>query len=241
MTVAELTLEVLGEKLLTQFDSKKFVEWAVSTLKLGCESENLFILAGLDDEPTEEREKYFWKSVQDLHIEVNRTKDELIYCYALMIAGKAINKEIGIDYAFSQMLKVVYASDYEYHYLPFFDINEDLEYIKYDNSAWITSGLTAENSKEFILEEFKVFVEMERLMIPREERDKCYCERCKRLNIPFTKTKYQFRYPFKSLVWGCGFCRSDKLIFNSRYEVKRMIIEAFQQPEPHYSPQTRKH
>jgi hypothetical protein len=50
MTVAELTLEVLGEKLLTQFDSKKLVEWAVSALKLGCESENLFILAGLDDE-----------------------------------------------------------------------------------------------------------------------------------------------------------------------------------------------
>ncbi|TBO43103.1 hypothetical protein [Pedobacter kyonggii] len=119
MTVAELTVEVLAEKLLTQFDSKKFVEWAVSALQLGCESEHLFVLAGLDGEPTEEREKYFWKSVQDLDIEVARTEGELNYCYALMIADKAIKKEIGIDYAFSEMLKIVYASDYEHRYLPF--------------------------------------------------------------------------------------------------------------------------
>ncbi|QXU43618.1 hypothetical protein [Pedobacter sp. D749] len=33
---------------------------------------------------------------------------------------------------------------------------------------------------------------------------------------------------------------SDKLIFNSRYEVKGMISEAFQQPVPNYSPQTPK-
>jgi hypothetical protein len=233
MTLAELTLEVLGEKLLTQFDSKKLVEWAVNALKLGYESENLFVLAGLDDEATEEREKYFWKSVQDLDIEVARTEGELIYCYALIIARKAIKKEIDIDYAFSRMLKIVYASDFDCRYLPFFNINEDLDYIKYDSSIWITSGLTAENSKEFILEEFKIFVEMERLMIPCRERDKCYCERCKRLNMPLTKTKYQLRKPFKYLVWSCGFCRSDKLIFNSRHEVKRMIIKAFEQPAHH--------
>ncbi|RLJ69562.1 hypothetical protein [Pedobacter alluvionis] len=89
-----------------------------------------------------------------------------------MIAGKAIKKEIGIDYAFSQMFKIVYASDYEYRYPPFFNINEDLDYIKYDHSVWITSGLTAENSKEFILEEFKIFVEMERLMIRTAQGNK---------------------------------------------------------------------
>jgi hypothetical protein len=44
MTVEELTLEVLAEKLLTQFDSKKLVEWAVNVLKLGCESEKSFYL-----------------------------------------------------------------------------------------------------------------------------------------------------------------------------------------------------
>ena len=233
MTVEGLTLEVLGEKLLTQFDSKKLVEWAVSALKLGCESENIFILAGLDDELTEEREKYFWKSVQDLDVEVAKAEGEMIYCYALIIAGKAIKKEIGIDYAFSQMLKIVYASDYEHRYLPFFNIGEDLDYIRYDNSIWITSGLTAENSKEFILEEFKIFVEMERLKIPLGERDKCYFERCKQLNTPLTKAKYKLRKPFKYLVWSCGVCRLDKLIFNNSHEVKRMIIEAFRHPTSH--------
>lgn len=51
----------------------------VSVLKLDCESENLFVLVRLDDEPTEEREKYFWKSVQDRGIDVDRTKVDHAY------------------------------------------------------------------------------------------------------------------------------------------------------------------
>ena len=63
MTHKELTLEILAERALTQFDSKKLVDWAVKVLELGYESENLFVLAGLDNDPTEERENYFWKSI----------------------------------------------------------------------------------------------------------------------------------------------------------------------------------
>jgi len=233
MTLEELTLEILAERLLTEFNSKKLVDWAVSALQLGYESENLFILAGLYHDLTEEREKYFWKAVEDLNIEIEKTKDELIHSYALTIAHRAIKKEIGTDYALGRMLKIVYALDYDYRYISFFEISEDLDYIRYDNSFWITSGLTAENSKEFILEEFEIFTAMEHLMIPSQERDKCYCEHCKQLNTPITKTRFQLKKPFKCLVWSCGFCRSEKLIFHNRHEVKKMIIESFRQSAPH--------
>jgi len=46
-----------------------------------------------------------------------------------MIARKAIKKKISIDYAFSRMPNIVYTSDFDYGYLPFFNINEDLDYI----------------------------------------------------------------------------------------------------------------
>lgn len=227
MTLEELTLEILAERALTQFDSKKLVNWAVKVLELGYESENLIVLAGLDYDTTEEREDYFWKSIEDLKLDVEKSEDELIEKYALVVANKAIRKEVSIDYAFSQMLKIVSASEYDNRYIAFYEIDEDLDYLTYDNSVLFNTGLTLENSKDFILEELKIFVKMEELKLPKDKRNKCYCETCKKLNTPVTKNKYQLKKPFKYMVWTCGLCGSDKLKFNNNHEVKRMIIEEF--------------
>lgn len=227
MPLEEITLEILAERALTQFDSNKFVDWAVKVLELGYQSENLLILAGLDFDSTEEREEYFWKSVNDLKLEVEKSEDKLIEKYALTIANKAIRNEISIDYAFSQMLKIVSASEYDNRYIAFYEIDENLDYLKYDNSVLFNSGLTLENSKDFIMEEMKIFVQMENLKISQEDRDKCYCETCKNLNTPITKNKYQLKKPFKYMVWSCGLCGSEKLKFNNNHEVKKIIIEKF--------------
>ena len=81
----ELTLEILGERTCLPFDSKNLVDWAVNVLTLGYESENLVILAGLDFDTTEIREKYFWKSVEDLQIDTDRSDEEILEKYAFMI------------------------------------------------------------------------------------------------------------------------------------------------------------
>ena len=225
MTLEELTLEIFAERALTYFDSKHLVVRAVNVLTLGYESENLYILAGLDNVSTEEREIYFWKSIADLKLDIAKSEEDLIENYALTIAKKAIRKEVSIEYAFSQMRKIVSASGYNYRYIAFYEIDEDLDYLKYDNSTLFNNGLTLENSKEFILEEMKIFVEMESLNIPREQREKCYCETCKNLNSPITKNKFQLKKPFRYTVWACGICGSDKLKYNSNHNVKRRIIE----------------
>jgi RNase P subunit RPR2 len=162
-----------------------------------------------------------------LNIEIEKDEEKLIENYALTIVKKAINGEIEVEFAFKQMLKIVSASGYDPKYIVFYEIDEDLDYLKYDNSFIFNYGLTLENSKEFILEEFKIFDEMETLKIPIEEHKKCYCEKCKNLNIPITKNKYQLKKPFKYLIWSCGVCGSEKLKFNNNHEVKRMIIERF--------------
>ena len=97
--------------------------------------------------------------------------------------------------------------------------------MKYNNSTLFNTGLTLENSEEFILEEMKIFIEMEDLNIPREQRNKCYCETCKSLNNPVTKNKFQLKKPFRYTVLACGVCGSDKLKFSSNHDVKRRIIE----------------
>lgn len=227
MTLQELTLNILAERILTTFDSKKLVNWAVEVILLGYESENLYVLAGLDFESTEEREKYFFESLKDLQIEIETDEEKLIENYAITLTKKVIDKEVDIDYGFQQMLKIVSASDYDQKYISFFEIDEDLDYLRYDSNTIFNYGLTLENSKEFILEEFRIFLEMETLKISTEERKKCYCEKCNNLNIPITETKYQLKKPFKYLVWSCGFCGSTKLKFNNNHEVKKLIIKKF--------------
>jgi hypothetical protein len=140
MKIDELTLEVLADRALSQFNSKKLVSWAVSVLELGYETENLLILAGLDFDSTEEREYYFWKSIADLKINVEKTEDELLEKYAVVIANRAIDKKISIEYAFQQMNKIVSASEYDNKYNAFYEINEDLEYLKYENKTIYNSG-----------------------------------------------------------------------------------------------------
>lgn len=206
---------------------KKNVDWAVKVIELGYESENLFVLAGLDFDSTEEREKFFWESLKDLKIEVEKDEGKLIENYALTIAKKVAKKEIEVDFAFKEMLKIVSASGYDQTYIAFYEIDEDLDNLRYDNSVIFNTGLNLENSKQFILEEFKIFIEIQTLNIPFEERNKCYCEKCKNLNIPITKNKYQLKKPFKYLVWSCGICGSEMLKYNNNQEVKRMIIENF--------------
>ena len=225
MTLDELTLEIYAERALTYFESKHLVTWAVNVVTLGYESDNLYILAGLDNASTEEREIYFWKSIADLKLTIEKSKEDLMENYALTIAKKAIRKEVSIEYAFGQMLKIVSASEYDDRDNPFYEIDEGLDYLKYDNSTLFNTGLTLENSKEFILEEMKIFVEMESLNIPREQRNKCYCETCKNLTSPITKNKFQLKKPFRYTVWACGICGSDKLKYSSDHDVKRKIIE----------------
>lgn len=224
ITLQELTLNILAERILTTFDSKKLIKWAIEVILLGYESENLYVLAGFDFESTEEREIFFY-SLKDLQIEIETDEEKLITNYTITLTKKVVDKEIDIDYGFQQILKIVTASDYDQKYIPFFEIDEDLDYLRYDNNTIFNIGLTLENSKEFILEEFKIFLEMETLKIPSEERNKCYCKKCNKLNIPITKTKYQLKKPFKYLVWSCGLCGSTKLKFNNNHEVKKLIIE----------------
>ncbi|WP_207518340.1 hypothetical protein, partial [Flavobacterium psychrophilum] len=91
MSVKEETEILLAKILLSNFDSKNYVDWAISVIESGIESNSLFILAGLDDEDTEIREKYFRKVVEELKIEINYEDFALLQNYAKFIAEKVIN------------------------------------------------------------------------------------------------------------------------------------------------------
>jgi len=226
MTLQTITLNVLTERLITQFDSKKLVNWAVEVILLGYESENLFILAGLDNELTQIREEYFWKTIKDLNISIDKTDTALIQNYAKFISKKVINDEIDIKDGFKIMLEICSTVGYERRYIAFYEINEDIDCLFYNDSILFNPDLTMENKNKFIKEEFKIFYEMEKHNIPLEKRNLWYCKNCESLDEPKLKTKYQFKKPYKYQTYCCSNCNSRSFEKDNQ-KVKRLIIEKY--------------
>ena len=225
MTVKEETILLLAKKLLSNFDSKNYVDWAVSLLENGNESENLFILAGLDNESTEIREKYFLKAVGELNIDIKIGDFELLENYAKFTAENVINGVISKSNGLEIMNEIVRRSDYDIKYFQFFELDEDLDYLIYNNKTAFNFELTKENKEEFILEEFKLFLEIENLKIDDKIREFSICKKCNHIGKPKLKTQYKLTKPYKYKIWKCEKCNSKEIEHFSSQIGKRKIID----------------
>jgi len=74
---------IIAEKLFPNFNNIKYVDWAITLMEKGYENENLYILAGLDNDDIEKREKYF----------SNRIRTEFGRCFLLwQVVQKQLTK-----------------------------------------------------------------------------------------------------------------------------------------------------
>ena len=226
-TLEYITNTILAERILFYLDSKKLVNWAIQIIQMGYENEDLYILAGADSDTTEEREKYFWKIINDLKIEYITSNDELIEFYAINIAQKAVNKEIDIDVAFNKMLGIVSATSYDSRYFAFEAIKEDLDYLHYTNRTIYRDSLTLDNYKEYILEEFNIFLEIRKLKISEKDLNSFYCNKCKKFVGKKFKKKFQLKRPFQYCVCVCEICNSKDLLFPHNHLTLKLLIEKY--------------
>jgi len=225
MDTQEITYRLLAEKNLTYFDSQKYVDWAVVLLENGFESESLIILAGLDSYPTEEKEKYFWESIRELDIKIEKNDSELIDYYTDFIAKQVIEDKLNPMVGLSKMLDIVRTTDYSSQYIQFVLLDEDIDYLNYYQTTIFNTGLTLNNKEEFVKDEFRLFLEMNQLQIDESLRDKSYCLNCNKFVKPVLKTKYQLKKPYKYQIWVCPNCGSVKLEHSDNHKTKRRIIE----------------
>jgi hypothetical protein len=193
MNVQEITYRLLAEKYMTYFDSQKYVDWAVALLENGLESDSLIILAGLDFYPTEEKEKYFWESIRELGIKIEKSDLELVDYYADFVVQQVLEDKINPMIGLSKMLDVVRATDYSSKYIQFYEIDEDIDCLNYSQTIIFNTGLTLDNKEEFVKEEFQLFLEMNQLQIDDSLRSKSYCLNCSKLVEPVLKKKHQLR------------------------------------------------
>jgi len=216
MDIQKETYRLLAQKLLTNFDNRKFVNWAVMLLENGYETENIKILAGLDKSPSQEIEKYFEMSLKDLKFKGEKSANELIEIYAEHIINDVLIGAMNPSLGLSKMLDIVIATDYNSKYLQFFQLDEDIDYLGLDNN---------DKKERYIKKEFELFIESEKLQIDDETKRKAICNVCGMISLPTLKTKYKLRRPFKYQTWVCGQCRSDKIEHYSSLTGKSRIIE----------------
>lgn len=154
----EETEILLAENLISNTDSRKYVDWAVEIIGKGYKSESLFILAGLDNDDSETREKYFNKATKELGFKINFEKTYLLNILSKNVAEKVLENQITPSKGLRIFEEIIRMSDYDKKYLAFFDLDEDLDMLNYKNSDRINPGMKREDKDKFIYEEFSKFL-----------------------------------------------------------------------------------
>lgn len=235
MNVIEETQILLAKKLFWGFDSQKYVDWAIDLLYADFESESLIILAGLNGYDTEEKEEYFWKSIEELQIDIKKSDYELIENYALFTARQVVDNKLKVLDGLHIMLDIVRATDYDAKYRQFSDIDEDIDYLNEFDHTVFNSGLRKDNIEEYVKSEFELFIEIESLDLDDSIINKSICNKCGLIEKPKLKTKRKFFASTTYQIWVCGNCGSDKIEHFSSQTGKKRIIERLKQDKKTYT------
>lgn len=228
MDASKLTYRILGHKLLSGYESKILVEWAITLLQNGFDGDNLSILAGLDNSDTEEREKYFWKSVKDLNINIDKKDLDLIDVYVDNLVDDVLSGNVPPRFALKQMFEVARKTDYNRKYMDFYMLDDEIDSIEYDGYAIFTNGLNKKNVDEYILNEFKLFKKVLNGDYT-DYYDKSICNDCKQIMTPKLVTNYQLKKPFSYQTLVCENCRSQNIESFSSQTGKEKIINSLTQ------------
>jgi hypothetical protein len=207
---------------------RKFVDWAVDLLQKGFETENILILASMDNYPTEEIEGYFWKCVNDLNLKLKKSDFELFDDFAIYIANSVLKKEIKPKEGLKIMNYIVISSDYSIKYIPFLNLDEDLISLKNGYGTIFNSFGETDNIEEIIIEEFKLFLKAENLNLADKYQGFAYCQDCNTLNEPKIKQKKNWLGKVKYVYLVCSLCKSKNLEYATTQKGKRLILSEFE-------------
>jgi hypothetical protein len=222
-TLQEITYYLLGKQIFTHIDSKDYVDWAVQVLENGFDSENIRILAGLDNSDTEERLRYFQKSLDDLNIHIPTDQNEILKDFTTRLANNVIAGLESPKAGLKIMLDIVRASDYSARFMQFMDLDEDIDYVMYSGAPLFNSGLQKDNIDEMIVNEFKLFLQIE--SSDYNIRELSYCKHCEKVMKAELKRNFSILKANRYNYWCCSICGSKDLIHGSSQEGKIMILK----------------
>ena len=169
MSIENEIYQIIGQRLLDEFDSKQLVDWAVNKLEAKYDAESLWILAGLDSGSREEREDYFWKSLQELNIDINEENADI--SYGKFIARSVLKNQMPSYIGLKEMVKI-YHSNKSRKKNKFFHFNEIALEVSCMENIGLPLGVEPkipyEDMESFLRKEFESFLEHEKLGIERK-------------------------------------------------------------------------
>lgn len=221
---------ILSRKLISGFiDNKKCIDWAISLMQRGYESENLYILAGLDNNDGISIEHYFDLLIEDLQLIRNENKEELLYLYTSNIAHLVIENEIEPRKGLAMMEEIwlqtldVDFSDMEL--VQFSYLAEDASLIGEYQIAYI--GLTEENLNEVIVDEMKMVLQIKNKKLYNIS-NLIYCNKCK----SFSHSEYKENgWLFKRGGWYCKECNSKGFLAWYNAADRKQILKILENDE----------
>nr|WP_297163990.1 hypothetical protein [uncultured Dysgonomonas sp.] len=124
------------------------IDWTLLLIKNGYSSENLYILAGLEDNDSWNIDNYFKKVIDDLNIDSNINKKDLLDFYLIYHIKASINNPLILDETIYLLTEVIYNTSYYLSkHLNFFFLYDELE------------ELTGIKREEYALSKFKAFID----------------------------------------------------------------------------------
>ena len=159
MTLETEIYQIIGQRLSNKFDSKIMVDWAVSKMLLNYESESLVILAGLDRESTEERAHYFWKSAEELGVDVKEETADI--SYGEYIAKSVLENKMTAEIGLKEMTKIYRSakSNNKQKFLHFHEISLELGCMEHIGlPVGVEAKIPFEDLDNFLKKEFTLFL-----------------------------------------------------------------------------------
>ena len=222
INLQEVTVYLISKQLFSHIDSIEYVKWAVLVLENGYDNESLRILAGLDNSDTEERLKYFQKSLDELSIQITTDKNELLNNFTKLLAKKVIEGSEKPSEGLRIMVDIVSASNYSSKFIQFMDLNEDIDYVNYSGSPLFNATLRRDNIDEIIINEFRLFLEVD--MISLNVRELAFCKKCNNSMKPILKKKFSIIKSNRYNYYCCSICGSKDLVHGNTQEGVELIL-----------------
>lgn len=123
------------------------IDWALRLMENGYDSDNLYILAGLDERDIWGIDDYFKKSADDLNIDLTIEKQKLLDFYFIFHIKRSIGNPSILDETVFLLSGVIYDTSYSCNeHLDFFFLYDELE------------DLTGMSREEYAINEFRAFI-----------------------------------------------------------------------------------
>lgn len=221
------TIILQAERIINDFNSLKYVDWAIKAMQNGYESDNLCVIAGCDNELSEIVDSYFDRAKKDLDLDLNLDDSTIVNIYAEQIINEIINESINPEKGLSILVKIDEYLESDTRYNIFSEIAYDIDYLKFDNYTIYIPNLSLDNVNKYIIDECKLLMQFQDIQISDEMKDFVYCMKCYNVGIPTFKRRTFFS--IKATHPCCSKCKSSDIrSFNSRVgrkEIYKYLIK----------------